>query len=659
MAKVVQINLHHAKAASYALCKHMVENNIDIALVQEPWVVNGRITGLGDSKGWIISDPLDEKPRTCVIIRNNVKFTPLTNFCSRDLVVIKTTINVGGGEREILLGSAYLPYDQNPPPTGELKKVVTFAQNKRWEILLGCDANAHHIIWGSSNINTRGELLLQYLIANNIGICNEGNEPTFFNKTREEVIDITMGTPLACNMVTAWQVSDEISHSDHRYIRFNIEVVKETVKEYRNPRNTDWELYKELLEEGLRDCPARARNSAELVVMEEYLRMTIMNAFNNSCPVKVPRTSKNVPWWHEGLERLRRESRRSYNKAKCTGEWESYRHTLTEYNKAIRKAKRDSWRRYCEEIERLPEGARLQKALQKGKPIKIGSLKRHDGKYTDSGEESLRTLLQTHFPGSVAIRNQSEQTSQINLGPTERAQRENWKFAEKVIDQTKIKWAIKSFKPFKSPGRDGIFPALLQQGNDMLASPLCTLLRASLAIGYLPDIWREVQVVFIPKPGKETYTQAKSFRPISLTSFILKVLEKLVERYIRDEVLNKIPLFTNQCAYQAGKSCELAIHKVVTKIENTLRSKETALGTFIDIEGAFDNTSMESIAKAAKRRGIHPVVCRWITNMLQSRKIFASLNQEIASIRATRGCPQGGYYHLSCGAWWWTICSGL
>jgi hypothetical protein len=42
---------------------------------------------------------------------------------------------------------------------------------------------------------------------------------------------------------------------------------------------------------------------------------------------------------------------------------------------------------------------------------------------------------------------------------------------------------------------------------------------ACLAYGYIPLAWRAVRVIFIPKPGRDSYELAKSFRPISLPSF--------------------------------------------------------------------------------------------------------------------------------------------
>jgi hypothetical protein len=79
-------------------------------------------------------------------------------------------------------------------------------------------------------------------------------------------------------------------------------------------------------------------------------------------------------------------------------------------------------------------------------------------------------------------------------------------------------------------------PIMLQQGIELLAGKLLMLLRASLALGYIPMSWKHIRLVFIPKPGK-LLSQAKSLRPISLMSFILKTLEKLLDRHIRDGVL--------------------------------------------------------------------------------------------------------------------------
>jgi hypothetical protein len=77
---------------------------------------------------------------------------------------------------------------------------------------------------------------------------------------------------------------------------------------------------------------------------------------------------------------------------------------------------------------------------------------------------------------------------------------------------------------------------------------------ACLAFGYIPKPWRKENVIFIPKPGRDSYEMTKSFR---------------------------------------HKSCKTALHDLVSRIEVALHHKNFAFGTFLDIEGAFDNSSFD------------------------------------------------------------------
>jgi hypothetical protein len=92
-----------------------------------------------------------------------------------------------------------------------------------------------------------------------------------------------------------------------------------------------------------------------------------------------------------------------------------------------------------------------------------------------------------------------------------------------------------------------------------------------------------MKVVFIPKPGRDSYSGPRDYRPISLTSFLLKTMERLVDRYLRDEVLAFMPMHSNQNAYQVGKSVETALHQLIVQVEKALDQQEIALGAFLDI----------------------------------------------------------------------------
>jgi hypothetical protein len=139
---------------------------------------------------------------------------------------------------------------------------------------------------------------------------------------------------------------------------------------------------------------------------------------------------------------------------------------------------------------------------------------------------------------------------------------------------------------------------------------LVKIFRACLSTGYVPAIWRQVKVVFIPKASKNTYSGPGDYRRISLTLFLLKTMERLVDSYLRDEALAIVPLHSNQHAYQAGKLVETALHQLIVRVEKVLDQQEIALGAFLDIEGAFNNTCYNTMCDALVRHGSKHTIVR-------------------------------------------------
>jgi hypothetical protein len=70
--------------------------------------------------------------------------------------------------------------------------------------------------------------------------------------------------------------------------------------------------------------------------------------------------------------------------------------------------------------------------------------------------------------------------------PKWKASRGDLAVSRRVVSYNKRKWALFSFQPYKTPGMDGIMPIMLQQGFELLAGKLLMLLRARLALGYIP-----------------------------------------------------------------------------------------------------------------------------------------------------------------------------
>lgn len=104
-----------------ALSVYLIRNSIEVALVQELWTHNWKIKCLKFTS-WTTYWQLCERPRAFIVIKDDIKWTPLWELCCSDLVA---AISEGGNVRKLALGSANLPYDQPGPwPMDEWRLVV-------------------------------------------------------------------------------------------------------------------------------------------------------------------------------------------------------------------------------------------------------------------------------------------------------------------------------------------------------------------------------------------------------------------------------------------------------------------------------------------------------------------------------------------------------
>lgn len=94
------------------------------------------------------------------------------------------------------------------------------------------------------------------------------------------------------------------------------------------------------------------------------------------------------------------------------------------------------------------------------------------------------------------------------------------------------------------------------------------------------EVSKDVDVTFIPKAGENFNVSAKNFRSISLSSFPLKILERLMDWYVR----NRIP-------WERLRACNCRI-----------KTKDFLVGTILNIEESFKNALTETTVKALSKR---------------------------------------------------------
>jgi hypothetical protein len=320
--------------------------NIEIVMIQEPWVRKGRICGIELTSSKLTYFRSCERPRAALLISNNADFLPLPQFINEDIVAVLVNIQISGEKQIFVLCSSYRAGDKNVP-SHEMQQLVNFCKQERYQLLLGCDSNAHNIVWGSKDTNIRGESFYDYIEGGGLCILNQGSEPTFSTSTRSEVLDISLATYFISTRVSNWHVSNEPSCSDHKHIRFDLDSAKIQKIQFRNPRETNWDLYNQALSTKVNEIDYNCNNVKDLEMVVQQFGDAIIISYHESCPLREKRDNRNSPWWNKKLEWLRKEVRRLARSSKLTSEWSEHRTILTQYNKEIRKAKRENWRKFC------------------------------------------------------------------------------------------------------------------------------------------------------------------------------------------------------------------------------------------------------------------------------------------------------------------------
>ena len=189
-------------------------------------------------------------------------------------------------------------------------------------------------------MNPGGECLMEYLVSMNRNILNKGYEATFVISNRKAVINLTLGTDNIGDVVTNWHVSDESASSDHRYTVLQVgDDLLVPRLAYSNPKRTNWESCRKVLEVNLGIVPRVTHLTQDLELVVDMLHQAILLFCHENCPARVVVSQRMVTWWNKGLSILNASTRQLLKHANRTGDWESYKKALTYYNKEIRKAK--------------------------------------------------------------------------------------------------------------------------------------------------------------------------------------------------------------------------------------------------------------------------------------------------------------------------------
>ena len=324
--RFLQINLRHGRLAAAALSQTMLDHNIDVALVQEPYAYRGSSKGpllipnLPDTHEALHRLDANHHFGALIIAKKSLRCRLLPDLSSNH--VSAALLELDGVA--ILLLSIYLR-PALPSLEAEFLPILAKSSALLSRSIIGADLNAKNPLWNSPCLNIRGRELESLLARYPLNIANLPIADLPFTPPETSFIDVTLvGNAIPYQN---WLYPDIPTLSDHPFIYY--EVAVKCARPARHKRffnslpplaNIDKSKFQSLLRSAM---VRRQHSSLPLVTPTPasiddavYLLVELISVSARSSRLPSPPHSAagRMPWWNDELACLRSATRKSRKK---------------------------------------------------------------------------------------------------------------------------------------------------------------------------------------------------------------------------------------------------------------------------------------------------------------------------------------------------------
>ena len=184
-----------------------------------------------------------------------------------------------------------------------------------------------------------------------------------------------------------------------------------------------------------------------------------------------------------------------------------------------------------------------------------------------------------------------------------------------VISSEEVESAVRLAHKGKACGDDGIYYEHIMFGGVFLYQILADLFSAMVRSSYVPIEMKKGVIITLYKGGNKRKDDPDSYRAITLSSVLLKLLERIV--------LTRIQLFDNltpqihalQGGFQKNIGCLVTSFMLRESISYAAENGSKVYVCFLDVKKAFDCVWHEGLFYKLYHSGINKVFCKLIINM--------------------------------------------
>ena len=192
-----------------------------------------------------------------------------------------------------------------------------------------------------------------------------------------------------------------------------------------------------------------------------------------------------------------------------------------------------------------------------------------------------------------------------------------------------------------SAAPDGDIPArILRCCRNSLSKPLVILWTHSIQEGHIPAKLKDQFIAPVFKKGAKT--DPANYRPVSLTSHVIKIFERVIRKHLVQYLEGHSLISTKQHGFRKGRSC---LTQLINHIDNILQNQLDGSDTdviYLDYAKAFDKVDHAILLTKLKRYGISGQLHQWLSQFLTNRQQVVTVNgRHSQPAPVLSGVPQG------------------
>lgn len=525
------------------------------------------------------------------------------------------------------------------------------------KLLINGDFNLPNIIWNENYVNDCNTSFSQTFFdkLNDLYLCQHVSEPTRQRgRDNPNCLDLIISS--SENNVSDINIRCPLGKGDHCLLVWDYQIVKERVSECEMYRY-DYQKadYKKLKEIVAQINWVEVTNCNNVNNAWNYFHEKVLDAVHQCVPkVKITTRKKvNPPWFNVKAKRCVKRKYCAWKRYKETRSYARYQEYVKIRNrvaKSLRKIRKEYEKNLCQKIRRNSKAFYLYVNSKTKSRSNVLRVKDEDGCITGNDLETADEL--NKFFQSVYVCEDDKELLYFNdfvrcvfdenaPEPLDFAGATSANYVSDVFFTPEdVRKLLLKINPNKAMGPDDIHPRVLKELADCIYFPLFCIFRMSLDSGVVPEMWKLANVTPIFKKGDKLTTE--NYRPVSLTSQVCKLCEKLVrERIVNFFESNNI--FCNeQHGFRKGRSC---LTNLLTTLEDWTFLYDNGLpfdALYLDFRKAFDSVPHVRLSYKLHKYGVTGKINKWIEDFLLGRKQSVCVkSSKSASLRVTSGVPQG------------------